>query len=70
MCSVGKVTLSMLYVEHAEMASHEAAHGQSSGLCLCFWHYIVMGEGSSLFAVLRKINFHLQKMKLPSKILT
>lgn len=30
----------------------------------------VVGEGMRLFAVLRKINFHLQKMKRPSKILT
>lgn len=34
------------------------------------WLLAGMGEGMRLFAVLRKINFHLQKMKRPSKILT
>jgi len=44
-----------------KMASYKTAQDQASGLCLCFWHLVLMGEGSSLFAVLRKINFHLQK---------
>jgi hypothetical protein len=54
----------------AEMAHGMPQLGLCTLSCLCSWLFTVMGEGNRLFAVLRKINFHLQKMKLPSKILT